>query len=102
MRRPHILSFSGFNGKIELKRKGEVVYPREEKFIKFDHKKMKCKYCPSLFKTVQARAQHEIWTHRNEYRSEKEIEETKGPSVIEFFVCGNTSISPEIIEIDLS
>ena len=82
MNQRNILSFSGFNRKIELKRKGEIIYPREEKFIKFDHKRVKCNYCPSLFKTVQARAQHEVWSHRNENRSEKGNEETKGPSVI--------------------
>ena len=82
MNQKNIVSFSGVNRKIELKRKGEIIYPREEIFIKFDHKKVKSNYCPSLFKTVQARAKHEVWTHRNENRSEKGNEETKGPSAI--------------------
>ena len=56
----------------------------------------------SLLKTVQARAQHDIWIHTNENWSEKGNEDTKRPSVIQLKECGFTLISPKIIKLGLS
>ena len=56
-----ILSFTGFKRKVRSR--GELVETKAEKYARTTEPSVTCRVCDKTFKSTQARAQHEIWSH---------------------------------------
>ncbi len=57
-----LLSYNGFKRAVSFR--GQQVEVAAPKFArKEEPPKVKCRTCDKLFKTPQARSQHEVWSH---------------------------------------